>query len=132
RKYHKFAPINESKIKVFEIYSDENGEEKCIQKKDKLTFSSSLICQPKNGDFFVCTYNHLKWIGLVDSYNDKFENFGISFLFPSGYCKYYYFPEMKDFCHVIKENILGILTSPNLKAGTSRIQYKFMDNELKK
>ena len=67
----------------------------------------------------------------MDSYDEEFGDFGISFLYPSGFCKYYYFPETKDFCHVIIEHILEILPTPNLKAGTTRIQYEFNEAELK-
>ena len=73
RKYHKLVPINEFKMKVFEISSDENGEEKCIQNEDNLTTSLNPTYHPTNGDFVVCKYNHLKWIGFVDSQDDKFE-----------------------------------------------------------
>ncbi|CAL4091999.1 unnamed protein product [Meganyctiphanes norvegica] len=112
----KKTALNERYSKCMWKSSDENGEKKCIQNKDNLTASLNPTFHPKNGDFVVCKYNHLKWIGFVDSQDDKFEYFGINFLFPSGYCKYNFFPEKKDFCYVIKENILGILTSHNLKS----------------
>ena len=124
-KYHKFIPTNEFKIKVFEISSDENGVEKYIQKKDNEKSVLNSTFHPNNGDFIICNYN-------VDSYDDEFSDFGISFLYPSGYRKYYHFPEKKDFCHIIKEDILGILCSPNIKAGTTRIQYAFDEEALKK
>ena len=131
RKYHKFVPTSENKIKVFEISSDEIGEEKFIEKQDSKSFFQNSTFIPKNGDFVVSKYNQLKWIGLVESYDDEFDDFGISYLYPPGFCKYYYFPESKDFCHVIPDNILGVLTSPNLKTGTTRIQYEFNEAELK-
>ena len=131
-KYHKFIPMNEFKIKVFEISSDGNGVEKYIQKKDNENIVLNSTFHPNNGDFIICNYNQVKWVGFVDSYDDEFGDFGISFLYPSGYKKYYYFPEKEDFCHIIKENILGILCSPNIKAGTTRIQYAFDEAELKK
>ena len=88
-KYHKFVPINEFKIKVFEISSYENGVEKYIQKKENEKIFLNPTFHPNNGDFVVCNYNKLKWIGFVDTYDDEFGDFGISFLYPSGYKKYY-------------------------------------------
>ena len=130
RKYHKFVPLNENKIKAFELSFDVNGDEKYTQKTENEKSCSNPV-DSKIGDFVVCTYNQLNWVGLVESYDEEFDDFGVSFLYPSGFNKFYYFPEKKDFCHVIAENILGILPTSNLKAGTTRIQYQFNEAELK-
>ena len=50
---------------------------------------------------------------------------------PKGFSMYYTFPEVKDSCNIISKDI-GTLNCPDLKAGTSRVQYKFKDKELKK
>ena len=100
-------------------------------RRQKMKKSCSNPVDSKIGDFVVCTYNQLNWVGLVESYDEEFDDFGVSFLYPSGFNKFYYFPEKKDFCHVIAENILGILPTSNLKAGTTRIQYQFNEAELK-
>ena len=41
------------------------------------------------------------------------------------------FQKKKNFCYVDMAYILGILSIPTLKAGTTRIQYEFNKTELK-
>lgn len=129
RKYHKFVPINESTIKAFETSYDEVGVEKAVNKSG--IYSPSLELNTKISDYIICNYKKLKWIGIVESFNEDFEDYEVNLLIPSGYRKYYCFPKSKYVCHMLKHNILKILSVPTLKAGTSRIQYKFREAELK-
>ena len=129
RKFHKFVPVNEIKIKALEISFDENGIERSTQKTNDCIPLNPIV-EPHNGDYIVCKYNETNWVGFVELC-DEFNDFGVSFLYPSGSWRYYYFPEKKYFCYVDMAYILGILSIPTLKAGTTRIQYEFNKTELK-
>ena len=128
-KFHKFVPINIKQIKEFHMSSDCEGEVKYV------TGNTNILSNPidiKIGCYVVCLYNGQKYIGLVESYNAEFDDFLINFLTPKGLSSYYAFPNKKDCCNIIPEQIIGMLTCPELKAGTSRVQYKFNNKELAK
>ena len=118
-------------MRVYELSGDpvENGTDKIIIKSNfKETGYENFYF--KIGTYVICSYNNSKYIGMIISKNDEFDDFEIDFLKPQGYSKYYYFPDIKDKCHISKEQILKILNYPNLNAGTTRIQYIFDENEI--
>lgn len=129
RKFHKFVPKDSNHIKAFHISSDSTGELKCV------TGTSNIlndIIEIKVGSYVVCMYNGQKYIGFVESYNEEFDDFLINFLTPKGPSSFYAFPDKEDSCNIIKEDIIGMLACPELKAGTSRVQYKFINKEITK
>ena len=93
RKCHKFVPVNEIKMKALEISFDENGIERSTQKTNDCIPLNPIV-EPHNGDYIVCKYNETNWVGFVELC-DEFNDFGVSFLYPSGSSRYYYFPEKK-------------------------------------
>ena len=69
--------------------------------------------------------NMMKKFGaFISSYNEEFDDFKVKFLYPSGYNKYYCYPEIEDSCHLNKKYLENIGCSI-LKLGTHRIQYYF-------
>ena len=80
----------------------------------------------------VCLYDGQKFIGIVESYNSEYEDYLIYFMTPKGLSSYYTFPDIKDSVNVISENIIGMLSCPELKTSSSRLQYTFNNKELKK
>ena len=100
RKFHKFVPVNEIKIKALEISFDENGIERSTQKTNDCIPLNPIV-EPHNGDYIVCKYNETNWVGFVELCDEEFNDFGISFLYPSGSSRYYYFPEKKTFVMLI-------------------------------
>ena len=82
------------------------------------------------GTHIVCLYMGSKWIGMINSYSDEFDDYIVNFMQPPGYSKYYVFPSIEDSCPVPKANIISILSNPNLNCGTTRIQYVFDSKEL--
>ena len=129
RKYHKFVPVNSQQIKAFHISSDNEGEIKYVTSSTNIIINSIDI---KVGSYVVCMYNGQKFVGFVESYSNEFDDYFINFLTPKGLSTYYAFPNAKDCCNIITEQIIGVLSCPELKAGTSRVQYKFKNKELKK
>lgn len=131
QKFHKFVPVNETKIKVFELSYDPIGEERnIIINKCHAEDETVIKVKPKIGDYVVCSYNDKKWVGFILSYNEEFNDYEVDFLYPSGISEYYHYPEIRDKCHVINEKCLGILDTVTLKAGTRRIQYQFAKAQL--
>ena len=129
RKYPKFLPVSETQMIAHHISNDNEGDLKYVTgDKENLNAYKDV----KVGSYVVCIYNGQKYVGIVESYNSEFEDFLINFMTPKGFSKYYTFPEVKDSCNIISEDIIGTLNCPNLKAGTSRVQYEFKDKELKK
>ena len=59
-------------------------------------------------------------MAFISSYDEEFNDFKAKLLYPSGYNKYYCYPETKDSCHLDKKNILKILAAPSLKLGTQK------------
>ena len=49
-----------------------------------------------------------KYVGFVESYNEEFDDFLIIFLTLKG-PSFYAFPDKKDNCNIIKEDIIGML-----------------------
>ena len=126
RRFHKFVPQNQSQLKVFETSSDITGYIKSITKES----SSTRNLEVKIGNYVVCIYDDEIWIGSVNEYEEEFNDFLISFLYPQGFSKQYKFPAFPDRCYVPQENILGVLKTPNLIGG-SRIAYSFNEKELR-
>ena len=89
------------------------------------------MLNPKCGDYVICKYDDKVWVAFISSYDEEFDDFKVKFLYPSGYNKYYYYPEIEDSCHLDKKNILKILGTPSLKSGTQRIQYCFKTEEIR-
>ena len=130
QKFHKFIPIDNETIKVFELSCDSEGMEIKIVKPQYVR-SKKFQMNPQIGNYVVCSYNSDKWVGFILSYDEEFEDFEIKFLHPRGINKFYYFPEIVDKCNISSENINGILQTPSLNAGTKRIQYHFPSEKLK-
>ena len=126
RRFHKFVLQNQSQLKVFETSSDITGYIKCITKES----SSTRNIEVNIGNYVVCVYDDEIWIGLVNEYEEEFDDFLISFLYPQGFSKQYKFPAFPDRCYVPKEKILGVLKTPNLIGG-SRIAYSLNEKELR-
>ena len=74
-------------------------------------------------------YDKKVWIGLVNDYEEEFNDFLINFLHPQGFSNQYKFPMFPDRCYVPKENIINVLKTPSLIGG-SRISYSFNEKEL--
>ena len=89
------------------------------------------LLNPKPGDYVVCKYDDRVLVTIINSYDEEFHDFKVQFLYPSGYNKYYNYPEIKDSCHLNKKYILKILATLSLKSGTQRIQYHFKTKEIK-
>lgn len=116
-------------IMAFHMSSDSTGELKSVTGNTNMTNDDIDI---KVGSYIVCFYNKQKYLGFIESYNEEFDDFLINFLTPKGLSSFYTFPDKKDSCNIIKEDIIGVLSCPELKAGTSRIQYKFINKEISK
>ena len=89
------------------------------------------LLHPKPGNYVVCKYDDKVWVAIINSYNEEFNDFKVKFLYPSGYNKYYYYPEIEDSCHLNIKYIVKILAIPLLKSGTQTIQYCFKTEEIK-
>lgn len=131
QKFHKFVPLTKEKLTAYELSTDTIGKEFSVNKMAMSQIEKHIKVNPKVGEYVLCTYNNKKWVGLVLLYSEEFDDFKIDFLHPSGYNTYYHFPQMKDECIVSRDSILHILSTPSLNHGTSRIQYKFTEKELK-
>ena len=132
QRFHKYVPLSKTKMKVFYLSTETAGEERSIVKSSRFL---EKACEPpslKIGDYIVCTYGstRTRWGGIVQEYHEEYNDFCINFLYPSGYSKFYHFPSKKDVCIVPYENIIGVLRTPNLNQGTSRIQYNFLKQEV--
>ena len=112
-----------------ELSSDpiELGEERKVEKS---TETVHIELDITIGSYVVCMYDDLKYLGLVLSNNEEFDDFEIDFLYPSGLNQNYFFPQRKDKCFVSKDKIMGVLNTPSLRPGTSRIQYVFRKDDL--
>lgn len=129
QKIHKILPSDKGKLKVFHTSNTEEGEEKNILKSYKN--ESIKKCEnPNCGQYVICQYNNKKWIGIVESYDIEFDDFKINFLHPSGISKFYSYPLISDTCNVEAKDIIKILDTPELNAGTNRIQYQFSKKNL--
>ena len=128
QKFHKYVPLNETTLRVYHLSQDTEGEERSIIKLSKVI--SKVKPTPKIGDYIVCSYGSTNWVGLVQEYYEAHDDFKIDFLYPSGCNKYYHFPTKRDICIIPQENVIGIVSTPILNQGT-RIQYKFLEQELK-
>ena len=132
QKFHKFVPNDRNNIRTYEISIDRNYESKILKKsitENKFTLNEIQI---KEGDYIVCLYGEQKWIGFCTEHNVEYDNYKVDFFNPPGLNTYFYFPQNRDSCYISKDKILGVLTDPKLKAGTSRIQYSFIKDEIKK
>lgn len=132
QKFHKFVPLSKTKIKVFDLSSDIDGQEKFICKAKSLNLKTKPSVSAKIGDFIICSYDERKWVGMVTLFSEEFGDYTVDCMSPSGFCKYYTFPLIKDICLIPEEKVLTILETPSLKQGTTRIQYEFCSKELKK
>lgn len=131
QKFHRFVPVNKTEIEVFELSDDAIGEKRNIIKKDIKSKDEGHV-YPKIGDYVICSYTHSKWMGMILSYDEQFEDYEVDFLHPSGINDYYYFPKPVDRCHITIDNIHAIMDNPLLKPGTSRFQYSFSKPILQK
>ena len=59
-------------------------------------------------------------MAFISSFDEEFYDFKVKFFYPSGYNKYYCYPEIEHSCHLDKKNILKILAVLSLKLGTQR------------
>src|SRR5215469_4308216 len=99
QKFHKFIPIDNETIKVFELSCDSEGMEIKIVKPQYVR-SKKFQMNPQIGNYVVCSYNSDKWVGFILSYDEEFEDFEIKFLQPRAINKFYYFPEIVDKCNI--------------------------------
>ena len=72
----------------------------------------------------ACRYDSKLWIGMLEAYEETFNDFFVNFFHPNGINSSYQFLEKKDVCHIKAEDVLRLLPPPNLR-GSFRIQYKF-------
>lgn len=126
RQFHKFVPENQNQLKVFETSTDESFVIREITNKHTLVKEVEVSV----GKNVACIYNKQLWIGLVDSYEEEFNDYLINFLYPQGIAMQYRFQNVPDKCYVSQENILGVLKTAKLTGG-SRIVYSFSQEELK-
>ena len=69
---------------------------KKIQKKDVV----QDLLHPRSDDYVICKYDDKVWVAFISSYDEEFDDFKVKLLCPSGYDKYYWYPEMEDSCHL--------------------------------
>ena len=120
RSFHKLIPENETQIRAFHISSDIEDQIKYVTGGKKILDICKYV---QEGSYVVCFYEGKKFIGIVESYNSEYDDYIINFMTPNKLSSFYTFPEIKDSFSVLSEHIIGILTDPEVKAGTSGLQY---------
>ena len=125
RSFHKFVPHDQYQLKVFETSTDKSFDIRNITSKH---ISVNEI-EVNLGIYVACIYNEVLWIGLVETYEEEFNDYLINFLYPQGIAKQYRFQNVPDKCYVPWENILDVLKTSKLTGG-SRIIYSFNQEEL--
>jgi len=125
QKHHRFVPVGDGFLEI-----SETSEEGAMAKRVKITNNQSLSTENEIypillGSYVVAEEGSKKWVGYVDFEDEEFGDYHIKFLHPSGIKAFYYFPnDDREHCFKSRENIIGVLSTLNLKAG-SRIQYSF-------
>ena len=125
RSFHKFVPHDQYQLKVFETSTDKSFDIRNITSKH----ISVNEVEVNLGNYVACIYNEVLWIGLVETYEEEFNDYLINFLYPQGIAKQYRFQNVPDKCYVPRENILDVLKTAKLTGG-SRIIYSFNQEEL--
>ena len=128
--FHRFTPISKDLVEVRCLSSSSNVQIHSLISKSTKTLN---MLQEKSktfkiNDFVCCTYDKNVWVGMIEEYNEEFEDYIIKFLHPSGVSPSYYFPPRNDICPISVDNILGSVNA-TLRP-PHRIQYVFSPEEL--
>lgn len=123
--FHKIIPTNQFELKAF----------KTSQSSEFISCKLSII-EPcpvdefQKGTYAACCYENSLWLGFITDWSSENNDYQISFLHEcSRNSNRYYFPEKIDSCWVREENMLKMLSSPNIVPGI-KIIYNFNRKEL--
>ena len=99
---HKTIPASNGKVKIYQTSNTDEGEEIITQKNSKKDVVHVLF-HPKSGDYVSCKYDDKVWVAFISSYDEEFDDSIAKLVYPSGYNKYYSYPEIEDSCHLDKK-----------------------------
>ncbi|KAL7634811.1 UNVERIFIED_CONTAM: hypothetical protein RMT77_015188 [Armadillidium vulgare] len=124
RQFHRFVPKNTEELMVYLFSSSSKGE----LKRTIHTPGDTVHDAVKVGQYVGCVYYKKIWFGIVEEYNEEFDDFFVKFLEPSATfgIRSYNFPTRKDTGPVPGDSILATMSPPSLKEGT-RLQYIFQE-----
>lgn len=134
RQYHRFVPKNTEELMVYLFSSSPKGElKRIIHTPGDTVHDAVKFTNAKVGQYVGCAYDKKIWFGIVDDYNEEFDDFLVNFLEPSATfgIRSYNFPTRKDTCSVPADSILAIMSPPSLKGGR-RLEYIFQEEEVSK
>ena len=128
QKHHRFIPINENCLQIYQISSSNSEINSKIVKMMQDKSSESHKCEevitvPTVNDLvdgYVCVVDSGKmWVAHVDVYDEEFDDYFVCFLHPSGVQRSYWFPDdEREQCFKSSEQILGTLPQPKLLGGS--------------
>ena len=104
---HKIFPAGNGRVRIYETSNADEGEKRITQKNSKRDVVQDLL-QPKSGDYIICKYDGKVCVAFINSYNEEFDDFKVQLLYPSGYNKYYCYPEIEVSCHLDKKYLENI------------------------
>ena len=102
QKLHKIIPAGNGRVKIYKTSNADEGEERITQKNSKKDVVQDLL-HPKSGDYVIYKYDDKVWVAFISSYDEEFDDFKVKFLYPSGYNKFYCYPEIEHSCYLDKK-----------------------------
>ena len=136
---HKVVPKSQSTLTGYMISEDNEGVVYKINKGFDIVqqistlaeqiFSPTPILSPEINSYIVCLYDKVLWVGIIEEICNENNDFYISFLHYIKNNNCYIFPEKKDSCWIMQEDIKYVLSNPQLIV-SRRITYKFNEEDM--
>lgn len=134
QQFHRFVPQS-NPIGVLKAYKLSVGDGNIVSVKKNVLDHDELDISAQDkelvvGMFVACIYMEELWFAMIEEISEEFGDALMIFLHPKGKSGSHAFTQSKaDKCWVPRDNILSILTNPNLQ-GARRIRYCFKLNEM--
>ncbi|KAG0716220.1 hypothetical protein GWK47_010226 [Chionoecetes opilio] len=132
QQFHRFVPQCDP-IGVLKVYKLSVGEGNSVSVKKNVKGEELEVCEDKElvvGMFVACIYMEELWFAMIEEMSEEFGDALMIFLHPKGKSGSHAFVQSKaDKCWVTHENVLRIMTNPNLQ-GARKIRYCFKLNEM--
>lgn len=136
--FHKVIPKNINRLLAYEIsdsdiykefkYQTDGGWE-IINDCCKFNVDNKPTdVESINGKYVACIYESKIWLGFVELCSLEYQDVKIKFMYNLSQ-NVYYFPDVEDTCWVQLENIIYVMSQPNITS-KRKIEYSFDRKEL--
>lgn len=126
--FHKIIPNTLMTIKAFK--TSQSNEYTIHQISNDVSLPSMTNFEYNIGQYVLCTYDNIPYIGLIEEISDEHLDYKINFMHKVAKNKFS-FSSSEDKCWVLMKNILNVLSTPKLNAGVA-ITYSFDTKEAAK